>query len=72
MKHRKDWTEWKSKRQAELKQRRETNRIILDMLQKQIDSMHAPGGLIARLMSNPKPMRGGEVMRVPIIYKDLR
>lgn len=69
MKHRKDWTAWKKKREAQLRTSRETNQIILKMLREQIDSMHTDNGLIARLM-RPKPMTlfGGKKMQCPIIY----
>lgn len=73
MKHRKNWMAWKSKREAELRQKRENqkilNRLMEHYFEEQIKAMHEPGGLIFRPMSpKPKPFFGGKKMVVPIIY----
>jgi hypothetical protein len=71
VKKRRDWTAWKAKREAELRQRRETNKIIVKMLTEQIDAMHRSDGLIARLMvPKPLPFFGGKKMQFPLIYKE--
>ena len=69
MKHRKDWTAWKKKREEKLRAQRETNKIIVKMLTEQIDAMHKPCGLITRLMQ-PKTLFGGNKIQSAIIYRE--
>jgi len=69
MKHRKDWSVWKAKREAELRQRREMQKIMDRLVEHWLEESLGNGSFLARIMSG-KPMRlsGGEKMVVPIIY----
>lgn len=75
MKKRRNWMAWKAKREAELRQRREMQKILDRAvgywMDAQIKSMHEPGGFIARLMASmPMPYFGGKKIQSAIIYKD--
>ena len=70
MKHRKDWTAWKYKKESELRQRREMQKIMDKLVEHWSEEAFKTSVLLTR-MGRPAPLfSGGVTINSPIIYRE--
>ena len=71
MKHRKDWTAWKAKREAELRQHREMKKITDKLVEYWDEKVFESSVLFERLKRPGPRFSGGVTINTPIIYRQL-